>query len=103
MKKLFLIILIIFSTSCSKSGLTIGEEVNYLGSFATYLYLGFTNPDSLPDKVSESLEKWVTSLVENDNNDEVISKKNISLFFLSSKKNSSKSTNVRPAGRIALA
>ena len=41
--------LLLFSSSCSNSGLTIGEEVNYLGSFATYLYLGFTNPDSLPD------------------------------------------------------
>ncbi len=40
-------------------------------------YTNTPNPDSLPDKVSESLEKWVTSLVENDNNDEVISKKNI--------------------------
>ena len=49
MKKLLLLILVSLLCSCSKSGFTLGEEVNYLGSFATYLYLGFTNPDSLPD------------------------------------------------------
>jgi len=40
-------------------------------------YTNTPNPDSLPSKVSESLEKWVTDLVENDTTGDVVSKKHI--------------------------
>ena len=42
---------IIMLSSCSKSGFTLGEEVNLLGSLASVFYVASEKPEALNDNI----------------------------------------------------
>ena len=51
MRKLIIITVTSLLCSCSKSGFTLGEEVNLLGSLASVFYVASEKPEALNDNI----------------------------------------------------